>query len=90
MSKKRGDISGLHHVAVRRTAPDCVLGVIPELVNDAVLLCELKDRVLFNNTECSCVLKDDHILCGRKRKDRVSCVLEGRVLALIKNTEDIE
>ena len=59
ISKKRRVIFGLHHVAVRRTAPDFVLGVILELVNDALLLCELKDRVKTTAREKSRIgLKD--------------------------------
>ena len=76
MSKKRIVIFGLHHVAVRRTTPDLVLGVILELVNKVGLSCGLKDLLLVNDTVFF------------KLNDRVSSgVLEGRVSTLIKETQ---
>ena len=68
--------SSVHHVAVRRTTPDLVLGVILELVNKVELSCGLKDLLLVNDTVFF------------KLNDRVSSgVLEGRVSALIKETQ---
>ena len=71
-SKKRRVIfilhSSVHHVAVRRTTPDLVLGVKLELVNKVELSCGLKDLLLVNHTVFF------------KLNDRVSSgVLEDRV-----------